>query len=420
MTGGKGSTQKTVIRIALAALIALGGLAVVYATAESLRTARELGDRALEGSALAISSSVERALRSGKSSDEVRTILSDRVVAYALIADSRGKVLFHVNPELEGETVPDFTHGNGPPEKPRGEKLTLGLGTPGYEYDYPIRLEDGEPLTLRVVLHLGSLDTLDEQGRRLWLIIAGVLLLLAGAGVALERALTGMTRLRDEYDRRERLALIGQMTATLAHEIRNAVWGVKGYAQWMGEKLPADSPAHADVEKILIGTGRIEHIVDDLLVFSREENYLIEVVPLGPVVAEVAAFVSASWPGTVELDVEEGLSVSADRDALHRVLLNGARNASQAMGGGGVLTISARRRGGFAVIRLADTGKGISPEVAEKLFTPFFTTKTDGTGLGLAYSRKVVEAMKGEIGLENGQVGAVLSIRLPAAARDGS
>lgn len=415
LTGGKGSTQKTVFRVALAALIAMGGLAVVYATAESLRTARELGDRALEGSALAISSSVERALRSGKNPEEVRAILADRVVAYALIADSRGKVLFHLNPELEGETLPDV---GGVAEKTKGTKVMLGLGTPGYEYNYPLKLESGEPLTLRVVLHTGSIDTMGEQGRRLWLIIGGVLVLLVGAGVALERSLAAMTRLRDEMERRERLSLIGQMTATLAHEIRNAVWGVKGYTQWMAEKLPPDSPAHEDVEKILVGTGRIEHIVDDLLLFSREESYSLEGVALAPVVAEVAALVGASWPGEIKIEVDEAHKVRADRNALHRVLLNGARNAVQAMGGGGMLTIASRKYGGAVVIELADTGGGIAKEAAEKLFTPFFTTKADGTGLGLAYSKKAVEALGGEISLKNRERGAVLTIRLPAAEED--
>ncbi|MBI5441410.1 MAG: hypothetical protein HY900_09395 [Deltaproteobacteria bacterium] len=407
------------VRAFLAVALALSSAGILFATWQSLATARELGDRALESAARALSASVENALRAGKSEAEVRSILSDRVVAYALIAGPDGTIRFHVNRELVGTRLP----ATGPnsrdrPEPPVGRTVTLGVGTPAYQYDYPLRGPDGSSETLRIVLHLGAVDRLGVQSRRLWLIVGGVLSLLAGAGLTLDRMLTRLVALRDRMERQERLSLVGQLTATLAHEIRNALWGVKGYAQWLDEKLPAESPGKADVASILQGTGRIENLVDGLLRYARDETYRLEAVRLAPLVDEAVSTAASGWAGTLTVDVAETAAAWADREKLLRVLVNGIRNALQAMSGEGRLTITGASTGGTAWIRLEDTGAGFPPEAAAKLFTPFYTTKTDGTGLGLAYSRKVLEGMKGMIQLDNGARGAILTLRLPRA-KDG-
>jgi len=107
--------------------------------------------------------------------------------------------------------------------------------------------------------------------------------------------------------------------------------------------------------------------------------------------------------------------LKADREKLFRVIVNGIRNALDAIGQGGRIRIYAREDGRWVSVYIEDTGEGISEKDHYRLFTPFYTTKTDGTGLGLAYAKKVVEGMGGSIALSNrtGGVGAVLAIRLP-------
>ncbi|HWR90434.1 MAG TPA: ATP-binding protein, partial [Dissulfurispiraceae bacterium] len=106
----------------------------------------------------------------------------------------------------------------------------------------------------------------------------------------------------------------------------------------------------------------------------------------------------------------------ADREKLLRVLLNGMQNAVQAMGDGGVLRVSAKSSGRWVTIVIEDNGPGISPDMQEHLFSPFYTTKSTGTGLGLAYCGKAIGDMKGTITLTNRADGrgAALTIRLPA------
>ena len=405
------------LRAALFTFLLLSSAAVLYATRLNARTAQTLAEISLESTALALSTSAETALRAGgiRAEGEIRDILSDRVVAYALIAGEDGTVLFHSNPGLAGtklqETGLEEWLRSG---KTYGRRVSLGTGLPAYEFNYLLRSPDGKAEILRLVLHTTQADRILSDARKMWWTVGAVLLLLWAVGIALERVLTRHLRLHAEVERRERLALIGQMTATLAHEIRNALGSVKGYTQWVDEKVEEEDPRKKALGIVLRGTERIESLVNDLLLFSREESYSAEPVDPIPLLKETVAAEASGWAGKVEVKTVPGMRALADPDKLRRVLVNGVRNAIQAMGGGGVLKITARPERHRLGIRIEDTGPGIPAAELSRLFTPFYTTKTDGTGLGLAYSKKVIEGMKGGIELSNREEGgAVLAIRLP-------
>jgi len=212
------------------------------------------------------------------------------------------------------------------------------------------------------------------------------------------------------------MALIGQMTAVLAHEIRNAIGSIKGYPKWVDEKTGADDPTKKGLALVLSGTERIESLVNELLLFSREETYIIENIALSPIITSVLSFLPP-WEGKINVSIETEVSVKADKEKLQRVLLNGIQNAIQAMGHNGVLLISARNDKRWGKVVIKDIGHGIQKSAQHLLFTPFYTTKTSGTGLGLSYSKKVVEGMGGRIDLYNSEdgSGAVLVICLPKA-----
>jgi signal transduction histidine kinase len=163
-----------------------------------------------------------------------------------------------------------------------------------------------------------------------------------------------------------------------------------------------------------MGTARIETLVDDLLAYSRDEAYRISPVNAGKALGEALGSAVEGWRGQVDMEGELDLLVAADEDKLQRVLVNGIRNALEAMGNQGTLRLSASGLRRQAEFRIEDTGPGISEESADRIFTPFFTTKANGTGLGLAYSKKVMEGMGGRIALVNRPGGgAVLSLVLP-------
>jgi len=159
------------------------------------------------------------------------------------------------------------------------------------------------------------------------------------------------------------------------------------------EKTPASDEKKPALAAVLTGTARIESLVNNLLLFSRNEEYNMSVVDVTAILREEAHLPAYSWKGTVEFNWEHPVYARADKEKLHRVVANTIRNALEAMGEEGTLVLSAGHENRWAVVRIEDTGPGLSGEMREHLFEPFHTTKVDGTGLGLAYCKKVVTGM---------------------------
>ena len=407
----------SILRLILLVFLIFSSFAIIYATNRNIRTVESLAALSLESTALSLSSSAESALRSGEGErgEEIRRIFSDRVVAYALIADKRGQILFHTNPRLSGSLLAEESfRQQWPSVTAFGRRITLGTGLPGYEFNYLLHAPDGAEELLRLVLHTSPADKIVEEAQRIWWTVGGLLIFLWAGGVILERLTTRHYRLQSDLEKKSRLALIGQMTAVLAHEIRNALGSLKGFAQWVDEKMEKADPRKAGMSAILQGTKRIEDLVSDLLLFSREEKYDRDDFDPAALIREILPSLTAAWKGEIVVETHSPLKARGDKEKTRRVLVNGIQNALQAMGEEGVLRISVHAERSWAKIQIEDTGPGIPPEELPRLFTPFYTTKTDGTGLGLAYSQKVLEGMGGRIVLENREdrPGAVLKIYL--------
>jgi two-component system, NtrC family, sensor histidine kinase HydH len=396
----------------------LSSFAIIYATNRNIRTVESLAALALESTALSLSSSAESSLKSGerKGGEEIRQIFSDRVVAYALIADKKGQILFHTNPRLIGSLLAEESfRQQWPAVTASGRRVVLGTGLPGYEFNYVLRSSNGAEELLRLVLHTTPADKIVADAEKIWWTVGGLLMFLWAGGVILERLLTRHERLRSELEKKNQLALIGQMTAVLAHEIRNALSSMKGFAQWVDEKMEKADPRKTGLSAILRGAKRIEDLVSELLFFSREEKYYPEDFEPALLLREILPSLTSAWEGKIALEIPPSQKARGDNEKVRRVLVNGIQNALQAMGEEGVLRISVQTEGRWVKIEIEDTGPGIPREEIPRLFTPFYTTKTDGTGLGLAYSKKVVAGMGGRIELDNrgDRAGAVLKIFLP-------
>jgi two-component system sensor histidine kinase HydH len=410
-----------IIRAVLFLLLVFFSFAMIYSTHQNTQTARSLARTSLESMALALSTAAENVLRKSstdRGETEIRNILSDRVIAYALIASQDGTILFHTNNKLVGTKLPDDdVNRHLAAGSATSRQITLGTGIPAYEFNFTLHQPNGREELLRLILHTAEADLIIARAERMWWFIGISLLLIWTAGFMLERVATRYIRLQTLLEEQKRLTLIGQMAAVLAHEIRNALVGIKGYAQWINEKPQESLSFKNAIEAILQGTGRIESLVNDLLIFSRQEQYEVEPVDLKDLIDEAAGSGLTGWRGKTEMEIGPGTFVKADREKLYRTLVNGMRNAVEAMAGEGTLRIALSLEGHLVTLRIEDTGPGIPETEVHRLFTPFYTTKTEGTGLGLAYSKKVVEGMKGKIELENrkDKRGAVLSIILPAS-----
>jgi two-component system sensor histidine kinase HydH len=397
--------------------------AIIITTWQNLRSVRTVADQSLQNLATALSLSTENALRAQKvrAYDEIRRIFSDRIVAYAFIADRDGRIIYHTNPSFIGSTVEvkEQVDDVFRSQQPAGRRTTLRTGVSVYQFDCVLRLSKTHDEILRLVLNRSASDKVEAEAGRIWWVVSGILAVFWIIGFFFGWTLIRYTGLQEELEQRKRMALIGQMTAVLTHEIRNAIGGIKGFTQWIDEKTTDQDQRKTGLAMILKGTDRVEGLVNNLLLYSREEAYTFTEFDLLNLVREVVDARQTGWAGKVTILGDSVVTVTADREKLGRAILNGARNAIEAMGNSGDLVISITNRRQSIALSIEDTGPGIPETDLTRIFTPFFTTKTDGTGLGLAYSRKVVEGMGGQIELKNRteRSGAVLTIHLPKRRR---
>jgi signal transduction histidine kinase len=229
------------------------------------------------------------------------------------------------------------------------------------------------------------------------------------------QTIVGLQREIAEKDRRlahkTRLEDLGRMTAGLAHEIRNPLAGIRLYGSMLRRDLEGDPPKARTLDRVLSAVSGLERTVEDMLAYGRDLEPHRVPAPLGSLAEEALDLARAALEEKsirVEKDLD-GAAAEVDPEMLRRVFLNVVLNAAQAMGPGGTLEVRGRGRS----VSFRDTGPGIAPEVLEKLFTPFVTSKAKGTGLGLALAHKIVEAHGGTIEARNNpDRGATFTIRL--------
>ncbi len=219
--------------------------------------------------------------------------------------------------------------------------------------------------------------------------------------------LTDLKKMQAEVQQDRVLRALGEMAATVAHEIRNPLGGIGGYAGLLARGIPPEDPKRKLVDKIIGGVSSLNKIVGNLLVYTRktilQKQKTDMVAWLDAILAHAEVEIGKdNRPVQLErLYPEAPVFAEIDPERLQQVVLNLLINAIQAVEGEGKVTIVLRTVGKKMEVQVCDTGKGIAPENLESIFTPFFTTKEQGTGLGLAIVRKIVELHEGEITVES-------------------
>lgn len=225
---------------------------------------------------------------------------------------------------------------------------------------------------------------------------------------------------RTQMSRAEHFATLGELATGLAHEIRNPLAGISGVIEIVGRDLPASSPAKAVVKDVRQEIAQINRILTDLLGTARPRASEMRPSDLNTTVNHAVMLARQqvlSKPIQIEFTPSPDLlEVDHDSDQIHQVLLNLLLNSVQAIEGSGMVRVAvfARNEGEDAVITISDTGRGISPEHLPNIFRPFYTTKGNGTGLGLSLARRIVEEHHGRIEVASSPgKGATFSVTLP-------
>jgi signal transduction histidine kinase/HAMP domain-containing protein len=289
----------------------------------------------------------------------------------------------------------------------------------------------------------------DEAGARLVELAAAPLKdhgtgeVLGAAALVHDR--TELERLRRAAARNERLAAIGRLAAGLAHEIRNPLGAISGFAELIERKKGQDDSARL-ASRLRGEVAELNRFLTEFLAFARDARIKREPCDLnevarravetalqaigvsvddtrraldGAAIAGVAAG-GAGAEGELRVTLEgdpELAGAVVDATALKAAIVNIAKNAVEAMKGKGTLAVRVRRSGDLAVIRVRDTGPGVPAELREKIFDPFFTTRESGVGLGLAIAHKLVAAHGGKIAVRNPDDGGCeFVLRVPVTA----
>ncbi|WP_169727868.1 ATP-binding protein [Desulfovibrio inopinatus] len=232
--------------------------------------------------------------------------------------------------------------------------------------------------------------------------------------------LSELERLQNEVRRKEKLAAVGSLAAGVAHEIRNPLSSIKGFAIHLGNRFQEGSD-DKNIAKVMVGeVDRVNRVITQLLDFTRPTDVNPREVDPIPIVERVAHLVEHD---ARDADIELTISTShaphvahLDPDRFSQALLNVCLNAIQAMTEGGKLNIAAITEDGMFVVRITDNGPGVAETDLAQIFDPYFTTKPSGTGLGLSIVQKIMEAHGGDVTISSlpGQETTV-SLRFPRA-----
>ncbi|WP_282938230.1 ATP-binding protein [Paenibacillus sp. RC67] len=243
---------------------------------------------------------------------------------------------------------------------------------------------------------------------------------IAGAYIIF-KDVTNLRSLEEQVQRSDRLAMIGQIAAGTAHEIRNPLTSIKGFLQVLRKTLQEQGMERESgyTEVMLTEMNRINELVNEFLLLGKPKNVTYSSVDLSQVVKDILPIINneAILHGViVQCDMKEELpQVIADKELLKQVFLNICKNGIEAMGDGGHLTITERvdneeRR---VNIEIHDTGPGIPLFVIDKIFDPFFTTKQEGTGLGLSICQRIIHDIGGHIRVSSKGFGTTFTLSIP-------
>jgi two-component system sensor histidine kinase HydH len=258
-----------------------------------------------------------------------------------------------------------------------------------------------------IPLSLSAAPLKDEMGREM-----GSVLLL--------RDLREIRDLQEKVRRSERLASLGRLSAGVAHEIRNPLSSIRGFAQFFARRFKGQETEQGYASVMVKEVDRLNRVITELLDFARPKEPHREPHSLGGIFDHSLKLLEpelAKKGVEVEKEYETGLpAVRVDRDQLSQAFLNLLLNSLESINGSGKIRIRLKKLSAQPSVEiiLADTGKGIPPEDLSKVFEPFFSTKRGGTGLGLAIVHQIVESHGGDIGVESKEgEGTTFRITLP-------
>ncbi|MBL0226660.1 MAG: histidine kinase [Geobacteraceae bacterium] len=376
-------------------------LLVAWFAWSAFRAAPQLATENLRGAGLSISAAIEQ-LAAVEPSFRALARYSTPDIAYFSLSDHQGIIRFHTNPGLIGTVTGNSgshkTSSNGISE----QRELLGTGEEVYLLRTRIHPAHSEYLLL-LALHTYRADQVIRRAGTGVSVVAALTLVLWGLTGFVLFMMRREEQHHHELQRREELARLGEMGAVMAHEIRNPLAGIKGFAQLIETTSDITQAKHY-AAKVVSQSLRMESLVNDLLAFVREEQGQREATDLSALLGDCVTLLKGEADAqqvAIVLESDHDIRIPADSYRIMQLVLNLMKNGIQAMPDGGVLSLKLRSGAQHALITVSDSGAGIPPEHLGHIFEPFWTSKASGTGLGLALCRKISEEHGGSLTVEN-------------------
>jgi two-component system sensor histidine kinase AtoS len=418
------------LQIALIAVIAaILGFSIAMGVTRPVRQVTEQLEALASGDlrgALAIASTSELDSLGGAFNDAINALQRyyfQSLTGAVITLDTEGRVigsspaaeatLGYREEDLVGRRFSDvFTPASGSRALLTAVETAIRQHQPVSLDDVEILAADGRPVRIGISASYLQQGSGTGVGRR---DVVGVMIAF--------KDLNQMRTIQARLQQADQLMALGTVTAGVAHEIRNPLASLRGLAELLGRDFPDDDKRRRYVATMLQSIDRLNHLIEDLLLFSSPRAGEADDLDVSSIAAET---VSLSQVGVGNRPVavhcllaDDALVVRGNRDRLIQVLTNIVQNATQATPDGGAVTVRAESRGSVAAIAVHNTGSYIPPHVRRQLFVPFFTTKPTGTGLGLAIARQIVTSMDGRIDVDSDEErGTTFTVELPLAVRE--
>ncbi len=379
----------------------------------AFRIAPQMAADNLRGGALSISSAIQQLASSDPAFDRLAGY-STPDIAYFSLVDKNGTIVFHTNPALAGRKQSDYVSFQAE-NRIEEQREVLGTGEEVYLLKSMINLSE-EQYMLVLALHTYRADNLIRQVDRAIGIVIALTLALWGMTIMLFFMQKREEAREKEMLRREELARLGELSAVMAHEIRNPVAGIKGFAQLaqVSENIE-QSREYAGI--IVSQSIRMESLVNDLLAFARNDRREMGQTDIAGLAEDCVALVrneADSLGISVRKSLIPNVFCRAVPEHLIQLILNLLKNSIQAMPEGGEIIVELEKIGKMAVLRIVDNGVGISEEDIPHIFEPFWTSKAEGTGLGLSLCQRIAEEHGGRLRLSSSSgAGSVATFELP-------
>jgi len=255
-----------------------------------------------------------------------------------------------------------------------------------------------------------------SDNRHIWLGITSSEL-LNGEGVKIGYTfvfsdLTDIKSLQVQVELKHRLSQLGEMSAGISHELRNSMSVISGYATLLGKKV--EDTNKSTVESITSEIAHMDQIISELLAFAKPSVLNREDIDLNNLIEKTISSINVDTKDIeVSIRADSPISIKADGLLLRQALSNLLINATESMSGQGKIDITLKQLQNKAEITVRDTGSGIPEDIRQKIFLPFFSTKQDGTGFGLALVQKIIVSHSGSIEVDSREEGTTFRVVLP-------